>query len=152
MTLEAEITGRKGDFDCPVKLHLYGPSDPTERIRIETDLKKDKILKAGQLKKTRQEAEGRRKLLGLKNGGTSCGLPEGNVVEDNTPEVSLEDLLQASEAIDGRQRGHDLQPLRIDEGVLAQMPKADQPRQVKSKLLPYQLQVCPPAFPIFGLG
>ncbi|KEY71515.1 hypothetical protein S7711_03581 [Stachybotrys chartarum IBT 7711] len=140
LTLEAEITGRKGDFDCPVKLHLYGSSDPTERTRIETDLKKDKILKAGQLKKTRQEAESHRKLLGLKNGGTSCGLPEGTVVEDNTPEISLEDLLRASEAIDGRQRGHDLQPLKIDEGVLAHMPKADQPRQVKSKLLPYQLQ------------
>ncbi|KAI9167044.1 matrix-associated actin-dependent regulator [Paramyrothecium foliicola] len=139
IALEAQITGRKEHFDCPVKLLFFGSSDPTERARLETALKNDKLLKATQLKQTRKEAEARRALMNLKNGGTTVGLGSDATIEEK-PELSLEDILQTSEALGSRQESGSLKTLAVDEKVLSKMPLAEQPAQLKATLLPYQRQ------------
>lgn len=135
--MEGTLTGEKGMFDCPVRLHLFGTSNPAQRLRLEDRLKQDKLLKATELKKTRAEAEAQRKVLGIKNSQSTVGL-NGGVQE---PEVSLEELTQASQALQSHGRVDAVKTFVIDEDALSQMPMAEQPAVLEAQLLPYQLQV-----------
>jgi SWI/SNF-related matrix-associated actin-dependent regulator of chromatin subfamily A3 len=123
---------------------MYGPINVVERARIEGDLKRDKLLKASQLKQTRKEAEERRRDLGLKSNSTVGGLQTTGEGEDNT--ASLQNLLGMSEAVEFRKGGDVVKTLAMDENFLSQMPQAAQPSQIKATLLPYQLQVRGDAF------
>ena len=133
--------GEKGFYDCPVRLYFYGPSDPTERARIEEQLKKDKLVKATELKNTRKDAEARRAIMGLTQGSSTAGVGEGDIIPIE-PEVSLEELLHTSEKVEFRKGADAIQTMAFGEKELEKMPKADQPARLKAKLLPYQLQVC----------
>ena len=115
-------------------------SDPAERSRIEEALKNDKLAKVTQLKKTKKEAEDRRRVLGLRNGGSTVGLGDANGVE-LPPEISLETLLKNSESVQLRKGDDAIKTLAMDESQLEKMPMAAQPPQLQSTLLPYQLQV-----------
>jgi SWI/SNF-related matrix-associated actin-dependent regulator of chromatin subfamily A3 len=57
------------------------------------------------------------------------------------PEVSLEEILKSSDAIEFRKGGDAIKALAMGEEQLSKMPQAEQPKQLKSTLLPYQLQV-----------
>lgn len=152
IVLEGVLDGEKGQWDCPIKLYIYGPSNPTLRSRLEEKLKSDKLLKAMQLKTTRKEAEARRRQLGanerdedsqnkatgLKSGTTSAGMA---TAEREEQEASLQDLFAASEAMDSRRTDELTDTLAIGEDALSKMPMAEQPIALKSRLLPYQLQV-----------
>ncbi|KAF5591503.1 helicase-like transcription factor [Fusarium pseudoanthophilum] len=140
VVLEAQLTGEKGFYDCPVKLFFYGPSDPEERSRIEESLKKDRLVKATELKNTRKEAEARRKAaMGLVNGSSTHGLGQDLAVPQK-PEITMDNVLQKSEAVEMRKGGDAIKSLAIGEDELAKMPMAEQPEQLKAQLLPYQLQ------------
>ncbi|KAF6820228.1 rad5-like protein (SNF2 family domain-containing protein) [Colletotrichum sojae] len=134
--LEGTLTGEKGMFDCPVRLHLFGTSNSIDRKQLEEKLKKDKLLKATQLKQTRAEAEAQRKMLGIKNTHSTVGLKDAPA----EPEVSLEELAQASQAIQNHSRGDAVKSLVVDEDTLSRMPMAEQPAVLEAQLLPYQLQ------------
>ncbi|CAG9950071.1 unnamed protein product [Clonostachys rosea f. rosea IK726] len=138
LTVEAQLTGEKQFYDCPVMLSFYGPSNPTERSRIEESLKHEKLAKATQLKNSRKQAEQWRATLELK-GGSSYGLPDGTAKQDD-PEVSLDQLLQKSENVEFRKAGDLIKSIALSEEQLAAMPQADQPSQLKATLLPYQRQ------------
>jgi SWI/SNF-related matrix-associated actin-dependent regulator of chromatin subfamily A3 len=131
------LTGEKGAWDCPVRISLLGPVGPEARAHLEIRLKQDKLLKAGQLKQTRQENDARR-AMGLKSGRSSAGFRAKGVVEQ--PEVSLHQLVQASQAVQLRPSDDIVKTLALSEDELAKMPMAPQPAQLKSTLLPYQLQ------------
>ena len=138
--MEAQLTGEKGIYDCPIRVLFFGPSDPASRARIEKALKADKLVKATQLNQTRKEAEAKRLAMGLKAGSSSQGVGS----EQNEPdqaEVTLEDLMKSSDATEFRQGGDAIKTLAIDEDHLAKMPMATQPPELKATLLPYQLQV-----------
>ncbi|EEU40351.1 uncharacterized protein NECHADRAFT_91099 [Fusarium vanettenii 77-13-4] len=140
--LEAQLAGEKGFYDCPIKLFFYGPSNPDERSVLEEKLKKDRLIKATELKKSKKEAEARRRALGLVSGTSSHGLGSEPVIaqKPEKPEVSWGALLQKSEAIELRNGADAIKKLAIGEDQLEKLPKADQPAQLKSQLLPYQLQ------------
>jgi SWI/SNF-related matrix-associated actin-dependent regulator of chromatin subfamily A3 len=116
-------------------MFLYGPSDAFRRAQLEERLKKDRLVKATELKQTRKENEQQRKAMGLKSGRGTAGLPS-----NSKEEVSLEQLAQASMAVNFRAAGDVTQTLAMDEHQLSQLPKAEQPEKVSAKLLPYQLQ------------
>jgi SWI/SNF-related matrix-associated actin-dependent regulator of chromatin subfamily A3 len=121
---------------------MYGPSDPTERARIEAALKKDKLAKATELKNTKKEAEEQRKKLGLANSRTTVGL---GVAQDQAQAlVDLTNLLENSEAVEFRKDADPVKALAMGEKELEKLPKANQPPQLKATLLPYQLQVRSP--------
>lgn len=136
--LEAHFTGNKGVYECPMELTFFGPSDPVQRARIEDSLKKDKLIKATQLKQTKKQAETRRAILGLKGSFDAGGLE----TDDNEEAaMSLENILKSSEAVEFRKGGDAIKTLAMGEEELSKMPLAAQPPQLKSTLLPYQLQV-----------
>lgn len=134
------MTGEKQFYDCPVQLHIYGPSNQEQRASIEESLKKDKILKATQLKKTKAEAEALRKVrLGLISSQTSIGLGE-EADPSQLSAAAMEELLKQSEAIDLRRDADAMKKLAMNEDELAKLPMADQPAALLSTLLPYQRQ------------
>lgn len=133
--VEASILGEKGYFDCPVKLTLYGTADPIARASLEERLKSDKLLKATQLKQTRPKPPEppRKNAMGLKSSQSRAGLPA-------EPEISLDQLAQLSQAVQFRSGDDNLKTLAMDEEALSKLPQADQPKEIRSTLLPYQLQ------------
>jgi SWI/SNF-related matrix-associated actin-dependent regulator of chromatin subfamily A3 len=139
VTMEAVLTGEKGYYDCPIRIYLYGTSDPRGRASLEARLKQDRLLKATQLKQTRQENDAQRRAIGLKNSSSNAGL--GRSGSSSQPEISLEELTQTSQAVQFRAGGDYVKTLAMDEDQLAQMPKAPQPDVLRAQLLPYQLQV-----------
>ncbi|RYP22495.1 hypothetical protein DL767_009029 [Monosporascus sp. MG133] len=138
IVLEGVATGYKGAFDCPIRLYIYGTSDPERRKELEAKLKAAKLLKAAQLKVTRLEAEARRKASepGLKSGSSLAGLPQE---EDEGQNVPVQQLLGASQMADTRAEDF-LKDFAMDEEALARLPMAEQPQDLASQLLPYQLQ------------
>jgi SWI/SNF-related matrix-associated actin-dependent regulator of chromatin subfamily A3 len=129
------LTGEKGFYDCPIRMHIYGTGDALGRAGLEERLKRDKLVKATQLKQTRKENEQQRKAMGLKSGRSTAGFAAAE-----KPEVSLEQLAQTSQAVNFRAGGDIAQTLAMDEDQLSKMPEAKQPDEVCAKLLPYQLQ------------
>ncbi|KAF5022345.1 hypothetical protein F66182_5594 [Fusarium sp. NRRL 66182] len=140
VVLEAQLAGEKGFYDCPVKLFFYGLSDQQERARIEDSLKRDRLIEATELNNTRKEAEARRKVaLGLTNGSSTYGVGSELVIPQK-PEVTMENVLENSEAVEMRKGRDAIKSLAIGEDELEKLPKANQPEQLKAQLLPYQLQ------------
>ncbi|KAI4867462.1 SNF2 family N-terminal domain-containing protein [Hypoxylon rubiginosum] len=143
IVLDGVLTGHKTAFDCPVRLYYYGPSDTSTRLELEARLKDDRLLKATQLKATRQEAEAQRSAAKhLDNGVPSVGL--ASVQQDHTQGVQQESLLQElmadSEAIQFRGDLSSVDAFAMDEDTLSKLPSAHQPEGIQSTLLPYQLQ------------
>ena len=138
IVLEGVVTGYKDTFTCPIKLYVYGTSEPSARLEIENKLKATRLLTATQLKGSRQEAEARRKAsqLGLKSGSSQAGLPQENEGQN----VPVQELLGTSQMTDTRAEDS-FKDLAMDEDALSKLPKAPQPEQLVSELLPYQLQV-----------
>lgn len=78
--------------------------------------------------------------MGLKSGMSSAGLGS-NGSADAEPPVSLEQLAQASQAVQFRTGDDVAKTIAMDEDTLAKLPMAAQPPGLKATLLPYQLQV-----------
>lgn len=159
ITVEGQIIGEKAYYDCPIRLSFYGPSNPEERTRIENALKADKFVKATQLKQTRKAAEARRVVLGLHQSISTAGFESDK--QQGAPELSLEEILKSSDAVEFRKGGDAIKALAMGEEELSKMPQAEQPKQLKSTLLPYQLQVYMKCFctiiksklmPLTGIG
>ena len=129
-------------FDCPIRLQFFGPSNPTERDRVEKALKADKLVKATQLKQTKKEAEALRIAMGLKSGTSTHGVG-GEPSFSAQVELTLEDLMKKSDASQFRNGEDAIKTLAIGEDDLSNMPSAKQPAQLTATLLPYQLQVSP---------
>ncbi|KAI1334782.1 RAD5-like protein [Xylariaceae sp. FL0016] len=135
IVLEGILNGMKGAFECPIRLYFYGPTDTSTRLELEQKLKEDKLLKATELKRTRQEAEAQRAVhMGL----ISNAAADGSALSQSQDEEPL--ILENSELANFRSDITALDALAMDEETLAALPMADQPALVKSKLLPYQLQ------------
>ncbi|KAH6856961.1 RAD5-like protein [Chaetomium sp. MPI-CAGE-AT-0009] len=135
ITIEAILTGEKGFYDCPIRMYIYGTADALGRAGLEERLKRDKLVKATQLKQTRKDNEQQRKVMGLKGGRSTAGFAPAE-----PEEVSLAQLAQTSQAVNFRAGGDIAQTLAMDEDQLSKMPQAEQPDKVSAKLLPYQLQ------------
>ncbi|TRX89349.1 hypothetical protein FHL15_009786 [Xylaria flabelliformis] len=133
IVLDGVLNGYKHQYDCPVRLSLYGTSNPYSRLQLEAKLKADKLLKATELKNTRKEAEAERAIAKqAKNGTPALGL-------GSSSQQAIE-ILSDSEEVDFRAGPSALDVLNMDEATLSAMPQAAQPDTVKSNLLFHQLQ------------
>jgi SWI/SNF-related matrix-associated actin-dependent regulator of chromatin subfamily A3 len=145
VVLEGVLTGEKGFYDCPIRLYFYGPCEPAARSALEDKFKADKLLKATDMKRNKKEAEARRKAMGMKS-GTTTGTGLGNTAEvtmqKEEQDATLQQILSTSESLTSVRMDTFTDALAISEDQLEAMPKAQQPGALKSKLLPYQLQVC----------
>jgi len=150
--VEAQLSGYKNTFDCPIRLSIWGHSEPALRDNLEARLKADKILKANELKESRKGNELQRSLqraadgvggsqrqpTSLRNNGPRSGFATSNLADE--PQISMEDLLKASQTLCARPGEDIAKTLAMDEEQLSQMPLAAQPEALVAQLLPYQLQ------------
>ncbi|KAF1984535.1 hypothetical protein K402DRAFT_358980 [Aulographum hederae CBS 113979] len=92
LLIEGVIAGEKGFYDCPVKLKLFGPSDPMERVGITTRMKADNLpLDALKTKEKEEREKEKRRQETIKQArksasaasgprGHSGGLPPGSQI------------------------------------------------------------------------
>ncbi|KAI1825982.1 hypothetical protein F4861DRAFT_145528 [Xylaria intraflava] len=132
--LDGVLNGHKGPYDCPIRLYFYGPSDPRTRLELEARLKADKILKATELKRTRQEAEAQRAIArAVRDDSAALGLGSLDHTQSRrqVPEAEVMAFHADPSAMD---------ILNMDEAALSALPQAAQPDTIKSELLLHQLQ------------
>lgn len=151
LVIESKLIGEKGMYAVPIRLYLYGPSDRTERMKIEAQLISDRLVKLADLNKSRKQADlklaeqksdlekdGRtRTEIGLKAKGSIAGTLNKS---ENAPEIDLEELHKLSEAVNFRHSKNDIVQSVMNEETLSKLPMAGQPEFLISQLLPYQLQ------------
>ena len=152
LLVEGSIDGRRGAFDMPIALSLYGTSDPVERANLRNQMKSDR-LPVTALDRREKEARDRKKeelkaLRASKNGmGMKAGKPSNSQTEytnlsqnEARDTRSLEDIVQESQRFNPREMGQAVERFGAGEDVLSQMPMAKAPERLATKLLPYQLQ------------
>jgi SWI/SNF-related matrix-associated actin-dependent regulator of chromatin subfamily A3 len=145
--VEAETTGPKDYYECPIALKLMGTNDPAQRAILKNKMKAAKLpleelMRQEREEKAREKAhmaakkEREKMIKAAEKGGMSMPGSQGS---SQIPPGSGEFVGGSSQT--------DLVPDQMVEQFgmkdddLANMDKADQPTMVKTKLLPYQLQV-----------
>lgn len=163
LLIEAHITGEKGTFDCPIEIRLYGTNEPVERENLLAQMREDKLPIGHAADRKRKEAAAQKERQKLaneaakraqKNGGAVVGIGDGQNWENTMSEYmagssqsvgmgpgpSLEDIIGGSERFNPRNFEKVVEEFGIKEQDLASMPKATQPKALRTELHPFQLQ------------
>lgn len=162
LLVEGVLSGPKGTFDCPIALKLFGTSNLTERANLISRMQVDKLPLDAIVRKAREDkkrkAEEAKKLKAAKKGGYISGSSQpsssqmsellssqtsfmgGPSQGDGTPGRSLEEIMDGSQRFNPREMGEVVERFGAGEDVLAEMPMADFPERLATKLLPYQRQ------------
>ncbi|KAF1360134.1 hypothetical protein EJ07DRAFT_177456 [Lizonia empirigonia] len=163
LLVEAQITGHKGDFDCPIEIRLYGTNEPVERENLVAQMKADKLPVGHAADRKRKDAAAQKERQALAreaakrakhNGGAVVGIGEGQNWENGMSEYmagssqsngmgpgpSLEDIIGGSERFNPRNFESVVEEFGVKEQDLAAMPKAAQPDALLTEMHPFQLQ------------
>lgn len=161
LLLEAQITGPKGEFECPISLKIYGTNDPMESEELINQMRADRLPVGHATDRKRKDAAAAKKRQQLakeaarqakRSGGTAVGV--GNHGHENgltdfmagssqgpEPRPSLEDIIGRSERFNPRNfEQMILEEFGVKEKDLAGLPKAAQPEALCTDLHPFQLQ------------
>ncbi|CZT42223.1 related to helicase-like transcription factor [Rhynchosporium secalis] len=139
VVLEGILSGEKGQWDCPIRLRVYGPADPAARKLLEDDMraKRVPIKKQGiAAPKTPGAAvlPPKRKEMGFQSSQGSSSQAELE------PEIDIQHFVANSERFKPRDVEKLVEAWGQGEDALSKMPMAKQPDGLISTLLPYQLQ------------
>ncbi|KAF3041248.1 hypothetical protein E8E11_005635 [Didymella keratinophila] len=162
LLVEAQITGHKGEFDCPIEIRLYGTNEPVERENLLSQMRADKLPIGHAADRKRKEAADQKERQRLakeaakrvkKNGGAIVGVGEGQNWENGMSDYmagsqsdgmgagpSLMDIIGASERFNPRNYENVVEEFGVKEQDLAAMPKAAQPKALQTEMHPFQLQ------------
>ena len=163
--LSGRIAGLKGEYDCPVEIEIYGPSDPVAKAQLKRQMQSDRLpvdelVRQEATEKERVAAEKRRRAEELrkvakKGAGVAPPIGGGQQWEQGSSQSgfvgsssqglgqasqSIEDFVLGSERFNPREVGEVVERYGAQEESLAQMPMAEQPGRLSTRLLPYQLQ------------
>ncbi|KAI9727211.1 MAG: hypothetical protein M1834_008471 [Cirrosporium novae-zelandiae] len=155
LLVEGVITGRKGEFDCPIALKLFGTSNPAARELLKQRMRRDRLPLGDINRKEREErmeAE-RKKLEALRNAsirGAGGRRPMPNADPqwaasssqgDGTGDgPSLEDMVGDMQRFNPREISKVAEKFGAGEEMLSKMPMADPVKALVTTLLPYQRQ------------
>ncbi|KAF2789501.1 hypothetical protein K505DRAFT_284337 [Melanomma pulvis-pyrius CBS 109.77] len=156
LLLEAQITGPKGYYECPIEIRLYGTNESVERENLLSQLRADRlpVNHAAERKRLEAQAAKERKRLAAeaakmakKNGGSVVGMEEwdsplGEFAGGSSQGVgpSMFDIIEASERFNPRNIEKVVEKFGVKETDLEKMPKAPQPKALLTELHPFQLQ------------
>ena len=167
--VEGELAGEIGTFDCPLAVRMFGPDPQSEEgLLLAAEMKAAKLplnaLKAAeqaekQREKERKEAEKKRQQeekrrlaearRAAASGGTgnSARIPSGSQNEwtnqsqaGPSSQPIMADILEASQRFNPREIGQSTDQYGMQEDALKNMPSTNQPKSIKTQMLPYQLQ------------
>lgn len=156
--MEGALAGSKGGYDCPIDLRLFGTRDPILRAELRNRMKSDRLpveildqkekeakkQKMEELKKQRSAKKGLGSTSGngqqSEPGSSQTGYAGSQSQGTSTPIQSLEEIMHESQRFNPREMGEVVEKFGAGEDVLMQMPMADFPERLVTKLLPYQRQ------------
>lgn len=146
LAIDARLSGLSGQYDVPIEIKLFGPTDHARKSQIGARLKRDKIPTAHLDLAERQRELQRQVELG-RAGGVALTMQNGISGLDDGPGSSqlpyrrLEDIIaESGRQLNPREIGEYSEKFGMSEEDLAQLPKADIPKRVLTELLPYQRQ------------
>lgn len=150
LVVSGVLSGRRGEYDCPIRISLYGTNEPVAQANLKSRMQADGLpLEA--LTKRENEAR-KRKTAELKkvtkkgsNQGSKFGSSQGNYTagssqNSNDTGQSLDDIMIESERFNPREMGNVIEKFGAGEAALAAMPMANDPQRLCTPLLPYQKQ------------
>ena len=150
--VEGSLSGRVGEYDCPLALKLFGTSDPVERANLRNQMKADRlpseVIDQKEKEARKKKAEDLKKIAAAKK--TKSGKKDSHFSQSDFAGTSsqgggdvgqsLEDLMETSQRFNPRELGEVTEKFGATEDALAQMPMAECPTKLKTELLPYQRQ------------
>ncbi|KAF5872570.1 putative rad5-like protein [Botrytis fragariae] len=142
IVMEGVLTGEKRAYDCPVLLKIYGPADPAVRANLEKQLAAKRLpLKRREVAPPKPPKAPvlppQRKQMGF----TSSQASSSSQIEPTPqPVIDLAHFVANSERFNPREVDKMAEELGLPEDALSKMPMAEQPKDLKATLLPYQRQ------------
>ena len=153
LVVSGVLIGERGEFDCPIAVHLYGTSEPVDQLELRNRMRSDKLpldaltKKERETKKQNTEAmkqvamkkklsaatSNRHRFTNSLLGGALSPAPV-----DAGP--SLESTMLESQRINPREVGEVVEKLGVREEALSLIPMVDTPLRLRTELLPYQKQ------------
>ena len=147
LLVEGSLSGHVGTFDCPIELKLFGTNDPVERANLRAQMRGDRLpcqiidQKEREAKK-RKKDELKRVAFGKMSGKAGLGDWSGTISQGDgsSSSLSLEEIIETAQAFNPREIGEVVEKFGLDEEALANLPMADSPKKLRTRLLPYQRQ------------
>lgn len=160
--VEGELAGEIGSFEVPIVMRMFGP-DPAsdEGLQLQARMKQEKLPLNGlmaaqraekQREKEKKDAEKRalaeaRRAAAAGETGSGARIPTSSQYGFSSQSQAgvgaqpvMADILEASQRFNPREIGRSADDYGAKEDTLAKMPFAQQPKDIKTKMLPYQLQ------------
>jgi SWI/SNF-related matrix-associated actin-dependent regulator of chromatin subfamily A3 len=149
LLVEAQITGPKGQFECPLELKFYGTNEPAARENLLAQMRADKLPVGHAADRKRKEAAAQKERQRLakeaakkakQNGGAVVGVGEGQTWESGMSEYmagfsqvqgmgpgpSLEDIIGGSERFNARNFENVTEEFGVKEDDLVSSPDRHQ--------------------------
>ncbi|KAI4691483.1 uncharacterized protein J4E84_003777 [Alternaria hordeiaustralica] len=167
LLIEAQLTGEKGEYDCPMQLKLYGTNDPAVRQQLMTRMRRDGLPIGHASDQQRKEAAAAKAAAkereriakqaakeAKKKGAAVVGVAGSQAPESSmgefaasssqgpglVPGPSMEDIIGGSLRFNPRNVEEMVEEYGVKEEDLAKMPQAPQPDASLTELHPFQLQ------------
>ena len=139
---EGILTGRRGTYDMPMDIGLFGTSEGMEKQSLRVAMEQDGLpVEALQRReKAEQKAADKYKKEELRQaaqGYKSSGAPSS---QQELQGPSMADLMAESQTFNPREIAEQSERYGLSEEDLSKLPKAKQPQRITTKMLPYQLQ------------
>ena len=168
--VEGELTGTKGFYDMPIALRLFGTSDPAasgdlkqqlkdarlpvdgfiheereRKQRERADQKQRELQRKKALKDAAQnatgvyrQADGHRQFERIDNNQfANITVPNG---DSSYTDPSMDTIMESAVEFNPRELGNVVNKYGATEETLSKLPFAQQPTNMLTKLLPFQLQ------------
>ncbi|KAI9051666.1 hypothetical protein LZ554_004708 [Drepanopeziza brunnea f. sp. 'monogermtubi'] len=110
IVLEGILAGEKGQWDCPIRLRVFGPADPAARKILEDNMKTRRVP-----------------------------IQKQGIAAPKKP-INISHFIENSERFKPRDVEQLVEAWGQGEDALSKMPMAEQPEDLVSTLLPYQRQ------------
>ncbi|KAH6867044.1 SNF2 family N-terminal domain-containing protein [Alternaria rosae] len=163
LLIEAQLTGEKGFYDCPIQLKLYGTNDPAVKQELMARMRRDALPTGHASDQQRKEAAAVKERERIAKQAARQAKKKGAAVVDvagsEAPESSMGEFAFSSSQVPGLMPGPSMEdiiggslrfnPRNVEEMVeeygireedLAKMPQAPQPDALLTELHPFQLQ------------
>lgn len=161
--VEGVLAGNFGTFDCPLTVRLFGPAaDSLAGRDLQTKLKADKLPTKAILEQEREEkrrekerqAAEKKRLTDARKAAAAQGRGNGRIPVNSSQsgftnqsqpngessQPVMDDIVEASQRFNPREISQTAEKFGLAEEALANMPMANKPERISTKMLPYQLQ------------
>jgi SWI/SNF-related matrix-associated actin-dependent regulator of chromatin subfamily A3 len=155
LLIEGALTGPKTAFECPIGLKLFGTSDPVAQADLKQKMQ-DLRLPVNELARNERERKQQEKdrvarekaAKSMKKGGGQVVDHEGpnkyanigTLPSGSQPVLTMENVLSNTAMFNPRDVQDAVNKFVAGEATLEKMTLAQQPSEMATRLLPYQLQ------------